>query len=244
MSTDEPGWTPPQQPPQSPYDPPAPEPSAPPAPSTYPQQPEQPQQPQPYGQPYGQPQQPYGYPQQPYGQQPYGAPAYPPQYAGYGPVDPDRRPGTVTAAAITTMVLSGITGLLTLLGLVGLLVSKDDFMDAFRDAMEEEGVTSSGTDLDTAYGAMVAVVGLFAVWCLIAIVLAIFVIRRSNGARITLVVSSVMTALLSLVAIGSLVSGITLIGAIVVIVLLFTGGANEWFARRRPMQPQPTHQPW
>lgn len=217
MSNDEPGWTPPQQPP-------------------------------PYGQagepPYGQPQQPSGYPQQPHPQQPYGAPAYPPQYAGYGPVNPDRRPGTVTAAAITTMVLSGITGLLTLLGLVGLLVSKDDVMDAIQDAMDEEGVSRSDFDVDAAYGAMVAVVGVFTVWCVIAFVLAIFVMRRSNGARITLVVSSAMAALFSLVAIRSIVSGLTLIGAIVVIVLLFVGGANDWFARRGAVQSHPTHQPW
>lgn len=242
MSTDEPGWTPPQQPPQNPYDEPAQQPASPPEPSAYPQ---------PYGQaaPTGQapplsgyPQQPYA---QPYAQQPYGAPGYPPQYAGYGPVDPDRRPGTVTAAAITTIVLSSITGLLTLLGLIGLLVSKDEFLDAFRDAMDEEGVSSSDFDLDAAYGAVVAVVGVFALWCLIAVVLAIFVLRRSNGARITLVVSAAMSALVSLVAIGSLVSAVTLIGAIAVIVLLFTGGANDWFARRGAVQQQhPTHQPW
>jgi hypothetical protein len=240
MSTDEPGWTPPQQPPQNPFDEPAQQPAGPPEPSAYPQ---------PYGQaaPTGQPGPPSGYPQQPYPQQPYpqqpyGAPAYPPQYAGYGPINPDRRPGTVTAAAITTIVLSSITGLLTLLGLIGLLVSKDEFLDAFRDAMDEEGVSSSDFDLDAAYGAVVAVVGGFALWCLIAVVLAIFVLRRSNGARITLVVSSAMTALVSLLAIGTLVSVVTLIGAIAVIVLLFTGGANDWFARRGVAQP--TQQPW
>ncbi len=55
------------------------------------------------------------------------------------------------------------------------------------------------------------------------------VLRRSNAARITLVVSSAVTALFSLLAIGSLVSAVTLLAAVAVIVLLFVGGANEWF---------------
>ena len=57
-------------------------------------------------------------------------------------------------------------------------------------------------------------------------------LRRSNAARITLVVSSAVTALVSLIGIGSGVSALTLIAAIAVIVLLFTGGAGDWFKRK------------
>jgi len=236
MSTDEPGWTPPQQNPnddaaQPPVEPT--QPTAPPGPPpAYPSQTGQPTgYPPPYGQPqppYGQPQPPYGQEQPPYGQQPY--PAYS-QYGTYGTGDPDKRPGTVTTASIITMVLSAIVGLLGLLGFVGLLVAKDDVMNAMRDAMVEQGVQED-VDLEAVYGVLLAVSLVFLAWCLIAFVLAIFVLRRSNVSRILLVVSSAVTALLSLLAIGGGVSIVTLIGSIAVIILLFTGGANEWFSRR------------
>jgi len=60
----------------------------------------------------------------------------------------------------------------------------------------------------------------------------VLVLRRSNAARITLVVSSAMTAIFSLLSITSLVSAITLLAGIAVIVLLFVGGANDWFKGR------------
>jgi hypothetical protein len=56
--------------------------------------------------------------------------------------------------------------------------------------------------------------------------------RRSNVARIGLVVSSSLTAIVSLVAITGGVSVIPLAAAIAVIVCLFTGGAGEWYRGR------------
>jgi len=256
MSTDEPSWTPPQQNPnddaaQPPVEPTPPTTGAPPAspsqtgqPAGYPP-PYGQSQPPPYGQsqpPYGQSQPPpYGQSQPPYGQEPY--PTYN-QYGTYGTGDPDKRPGTVTTASIITMVLSAIVGLLGLLGFVGLLVAKDDVIEAMRDAMVEQGVQED-VDLEAVYGVLLAVSLVFIAWCLIAFVLAIFVLRRGNVARILLVVSSAVTALLSLLAIQGGVSIVTLIGSIAVIVLLFVGGANEWFSRKGA-QPVggPTDQPW
>lgn len=196
----------------------------------------------PYGQPAGQ--DPYG--QQPpppaYGQQPpapaYGQPAYgqqPPAYAaqpGYpAPMggDPDKRPGTVTAAGIITIVFSGLSFLLFAVILVALLVAKDDVLDEIE---KSEGFQDAGISANDALGAVVGFVGVFAVWCLIATVLGFLVLRRSNGARITLVVSAAVTAVISLIGIGSGISAITLIAAVAVIVLLFTGGAGDWFKRR------------
>ena len=242
MSTDEPSWTPPQQDPnedaaQPPVEPT--QPTSPPGPP--PAYPSQTGQPTGYPPSYGQPQPPYGQPQPPYGQQP--LPAYN-QYGTYGTADPDKRPGTVTTASIVTMVLSAIVGLLGLLGFVGLLVAKDDVIDAMRDAMVEQGVQED-VDLEALYGVLVAISLGFMAWCLIAFVLAIFVLRRSNVSRILLVVSSAVTALLSLVAIGGGVSIITLIGSITVIILLFVGGANEWFSRKDTrLVGGPTRQAW
>ena len=85
---------------------------------------------------------------------------------------------------------------------------------------------------------------MFAIWAAAAVVLAIFALRRSNVARVLLTVSSAVTALLSLVAVLSLVSLVPLIAAIAVIVLLFAGGANDWYARRGPDLATAGPQPW
>jgi hypothetical protein len=203
-------------------------------------QPQQPygQQPPPQSQPYGQP--PYG--QQPYGQQPgYGQPAYgqqpygyqqAPAYQPYGVGSGDRRPGTVTAAGVITLIISGLA--LALFAIIGIVVvaAKDEFITRIEDQPGFQDVSPNDVV------AVVAVVCLvFAIWCIISMVLAVFTMRRSNGARIGLVISSVLVAILSLLGITSGGSAVTLLASIAVIVLLFTGGANEWFGRRNPGSP-------
>lgn len=217
-----------------------------PPPSGQPQQPygqQPPPQSQPYGQqPYGQPygQQPPGYGQTPYGQpqsgyvqQPYGyqAPAYSPYGAGNG----ERRPGTVTAAGVITLIFSGLT--LALFAIIGIVVvaAKDEFITRIEDQPGFQDVSPNDVV------SVVAVVCLvFAIWCIIAMVLAVFTMRRSNGARIGLVISAALVAIVSLLGITSGGSAVTLLASIAVIVLLFTGGANEWFGRRNPASPYST----
>jgi hypothetical protein len=200
---------------------------------------------------WGQPENPYGqqpYPQQPYaqpvyGQQPYGAPYQQGR-------DPEKRPGTVTGAAVTTIVLSALTLLFAAFMAVAVLVARDDFIEGFEGELTPSQRDSFNGD-DVATLVLVGVIVL-AVWCLIAIVLAVLAMRRSSVARIMLVVSAAVTIVVSLVGIAALVPALTVIAGIVVIVLLFTGGANDWYARRGQQYPQPpqqygeppTHQPW
>ena len=204
----------------------------------------------PYGQPSGQPDpagqaNPYGPPPtgQPYGQQPYGQqPQYgqqygqQPQYGQYGQppaASGDRRPGTVTAAAWITIAFSGLIAIGFGLLALAFLVARDEFVDGFDEAMRDSGTVDPGISADSAAGLVVAFLAVFAVWSVIAVVLAIFVLRRSNAARILLVISASVTALLSLLAIMSVLSALPLIAAVAVIVLLFTGGANQWFAAKK-----------
>ena len=191
-----------------------------PPPSGQPQQPYG-QQPPGYGQtPYGQPQS--GYVQQPYG---YQSPAYSP----YGANSGDRRPGSVTAAGVITLIFSGLT--LALFAIIGIVVvaAKDEFITRIEDQPGFQDVSPNDVV------SVVAVVCLvFAVWCIIAMVLSVFTMRRSNGARIGLVISSALVAILSLLGITSGGSAVTLLASIAVIVLLFVGGSNEWFGRRNP----------
>ncbi|WP_457189713.1 hypothetical protein [Nocardioides sp. P5_E3] len=163
---------------------------------------------QPYGQdPYGQ-QSPYG--QQPYGQQPAG----------------DRRPGTVTAAAWITIVFSAITAALFGFTALGLFIARDQVITEMERVPEFQ---DANIDADAAVGVLVAVILALVVWAIIAIVLGVLVMRRSNVARILLVISSAVVALFSLLGVTSGVSAVTLIAAIAVIVLLFVGGAGDWF---------------
>ncbi len=62
----------------------------------------------------------------PYGQAP------PPQpYSTYG--DPDKRPGSVTAASVISIVLASIGALLFGLVAVGLIVARGDLVEAIAD---------------------------------------------------------------------------------------------------------------
>ena len=218
-----PAYPPPQQNPygQPPTSPPTDQPASQPEPPA--SQPEQP-----FGQPapqqgYGQPQ--YGQPQ--YGQPQYGTPAPPSGYGNPTGPDPDKRPTTVTIAAVVTMVLSGITLAILVIGTAALGIARDEVVDQLEGEPGLEGI-----DPSQIVSVLFVVFGAFIVWCLIAIVLAIFAMRRSNGARIGLVVSSALTAALSLLAITSGTSIITLVAAIAVIVCLFAGGASQWYSRK------------
>jgi hypothetical protein len=159
----------------------------------------------------------------PYGQQP--------AYAGattYGQ-EPGRRPGTVTAGAWIAIVFSGLTGLL-FAGIAGAFaLAPDEFRDSFQDEWNNSGGTDVQIDVDSVIGVVIAVFLGFAVWCLIAVVLAVFVLRRSNVARILLVISSGVAAAISLVGIGSGVSIVWLGASVATIVLVFVGGAGNWF---------------
>lgn len=168
-----------------------------------------------YAQSYGQqPSQPYG---QSYGgQQPYGS----------TPARGDKRPGTVTAAAWITIVFSGLTAALFAFGGLGLLVARDEVIAEMERVPEFQ---DANIDADAAVGVLVVVLLGIVVWCLVATVLAVFVLRRSNVARILLVISASVAAVLALISITSGVSLVPLVASLATIVLLFVGGAGDWF---------------
>ena len=171
----------------------------------------------PYGQSYGQQpagQQPYGYGQQPYG----GVPAR----------SGDKRPGTVTAAAWITIVFSAITAVLFALGGLGLLVARDDVIAEMERVPEFQ---DANIDAESAVGVLVVVLLGVVIWCLVAAILAVFVLRRSNVARILLVISASVAAVFALIGITSGFSLVPLVACLATIVLLFVGGAGDWFKR-------------
>jgi hypothetical protein len=196
--------------------------------------------------PYGQPAQPPAYGQQPYGQQPYGQQPY--GATAYGAGDPDKRPGTVTAASLITIVFSVLVFALLVVAIVALAANRDEILDELWQEIRDQGTAEDLTreDLDDAWAVVLAVPVIGMIWAVIAIITASLAMKRHNWARIITVISAAMTALLSLLGIASVVSVITLIAAVAVIVLYFVGGANQWYARKRQAPPLPTGttQPW
>ncbi len=188
-------------------------------------------QPPPPANPYGQ----APFPQQPAGQQPYGETPIGDGLDMYGrPLNPtdEPRPGTVTAAGWITLVVAGLSAILYGFITIAMIVSKDDVLNEINKALAEQGSTGD-FDAESAFGVVVGVLVVVVVWCLIACALAVFAMRRSNAARYTLVVSAVVAGLLSLIGIKSAVSAIPLLACLATVILLFTGGAGDWFARRR-----------
>jgi hypothetical protein len=198
-----------------------------------------------YGQPgYGQP----GYGQQGYGQQPaYGEPGFESPYPGYVPPDQrygtyagygsvvDRRPGTVTAAAWVAIVLSAISAVLFGIVLLVLLAARSDVLDSIQKELDKQG---TDMDANSLFGGVVAVVAVIVVWSILTVVLGVMVLRRSNVARILLVISSVIVGLFSLLSMlgGGVIAVFWLGGCIVTVVLLFTGGAGAWFSSRSSLR--------
>jgi hypothetical protein len=172
-----------------------------------------------------------------YGQQPYGA-------VSYGTKDPDKRPGTVLAASIITMIFAAL-GLVSFAILAAVVQGSDEVADDLTREMEGQSGLEDYSAQDILDIMTVAFV-VFAIWCLIALVLAVFAMRRQNWARILTVISAAMSALVSLLGIASGITAVTLIAAIAAIVLYFTGGANEWYSRKNapPQLPPGTTQPW
>ena len=153
----------------------------------------------------------------------------------YGrPLGNDERPGTVTAAGWITLILSGLTALLFGFFTLAMIVAKDDIIDGDRPGSSlDAGCVPATSTPRTPTASFLVVMLVFTAWCVIACVLAVFAMRRSNVSRILLVISATVAGLLSLLAIGSVVSALWLLACIAVVVLLFTGGAGDWYARRR-----------
>jgi hypothetical protein len=130
---------------------------------------------------------------------------------------------------VLTWIGAGATALLMLMFVLVLVAGADSFIDEFDTAARDSDLTLTREQI-LAVGWSVAAVFLF--WSVASIVLAVLVVRRSNGARIGLAISAGMTVVVSLIAILSGLSAITLLLGIAAGILLFTGGANGWYRNR------------
>ncbi len=148
--------------------------------------------------------------------------------------DPDRRPATVAIAAALTWFFAGVAAIMFVLVVAMLMFAQDTLVEAMRADARFDDLNVSVDDLLAAVW-VVSAVAVF--WSVAAVTLAFLAFRRLGWARVLLAVSAGMTCLVSLLAFP--VGLLMLLPAGAVLVLLFTGGANDWYARRTRPEPPP-----
>jgi hypothetical protein len=138
-------------------------------------------------------------------------------------VVPTKRPGTLTAAGVITIVMSSFallgSGILALVFLVD------------RNSLEEdESMIELANDADVAVEDLVTALGIVgviaALLSLAALVLGVLLLRNKR-VRIPLVVLSAIAIILSLLAFP--IGLLWVIAEVLVIVFCFIGGAGAWF---------------
>ncbi len=171
---------------------------------------------------------PSGYPEQPAYPPPGGwqPPSQPPPYARIGG-PPGRRPTTVTVAAVLTWLFSGIATVGYLAVIALLLADRTQLVNRLTSDPQFRNLNITDTQMIAAVWVVSAMVIL---WAVAAMVLAFLAFRGHNWARIVLVVSAAITFVVCLAAFPFGLAHMIVAGAVVV--LLFTGGANDWFAGR------------
>ncbi|MFF6875633.1 hypothetical protein ACFY9S_10000 [Streptomyces sp. NPDC012474] len=180
----------------------------------------------PQGQPQQQPQQPgYGYPQN-QGQAPgYGYPQAPPVSPYGGPAAPTTMPGSVSAARVMMWVIVGLQVVAVVIlgiGAAAINAAKNDATVQENAALQD--LVGDSTGLIWGY----VVFGL--AWLVFAAVLATKFKSGGNGARVTIMVFAIITAVLGIYpfVIVGLVHTV-----LAVLVAVFVGNANgkAWFNR-------------
>ncbi|MEV7084255.1 hypothetical protein AB0N88_37865 [Streptomyces sp. NPDC093516] len=185
----------------------------------------------PYGQPQGQQpqqQQGYGYPQQ-QGQAPgYGYPQAPPVSPyGAGPAAPTTMPGSVSAARVMLWVIVGLQVLgvaIFAFSAIALNAAKDD--ESLKDNTAFQDLVGDSTGVIWGY----VVFGL--AWLVFAAVLATKFKNGGNGARVTILVFAIITAVLGIYPFV-IVGLVHTILAVLVAVFVGNAAGKAWFNRPR-----------
>ncbi|WP_217212221.1 hypothetical protein [Streptomyces sp. AC550_RSS872] len=194
----------------------------------------------PYGPPQGQqqpgypPQQPpaqqgYGYPQGAPQQQPgYGYPQAPPVQQAYGAGAPmTAMPGSVSAARIMLWVIVGLQAIGVVLMALGAAAAKD-----LQDSATAQESSALQDALGDSQGVLWGYAAFGVAWAIFAVVLATKFKSGGNGARVTILVFAIITAVLGIYP-------FILVGlahtVLAILVAVFVGNANgkAWFNRAR-----------
>jgi hypothetical protein len=146
---------------------------------------------------------------------------------------PTRRPSAVTWACIVTWAGSGLTALGAIASGVLLAMEPDVLLDEVHQQNPE--LAAQGVSDDLLIGVSVAMLAGFVAWAVAAAVIAVFVLRGLEWARITLLVSASTAgaAFLLGTALGAFLLALTLAACVLAVVLLVRPEVRAWFAARR-----------
>jgi hypothetical protein len=149
---------------------------------------------------------------------------------------PERRPAAVMWACVLTWVLSGTAAVMMALSALVIALQPELIFEELRRQnpdLGDQGVTDRAVQVATYVTAGVTVV-----WALVAVVLAVFVLRRAGWARIALLASAGGAGAACLVAsLGSVLMVLPAFGCAVTFSLLLRPEVRAWFAARDPMHP-------
>jgi hypothetical protein len=160
-----------------------------------------------------------------------GGPAPAPATAVTGPDMP--RPTSVMRASVLTWIFSGLTAVGLLITAVVIAVSPDTVLDDVHrrsPELEEQGISD-----DLLLAVTFVMLAAFVLWCVGAAVLAALVLRGVDWARIVLIISAAIAAVVSLVALlaGAFLLVLLLTASVATILLLVRPDTAAWFHRAR-----------
>lgn len=152
---------------------------------------------------------------------------------------PSRRPTSVTVAAWLTWVSAGIIAFVFLLVVLTLLVQRDQLL---AELHKNAQFADLGLTNQQVLGIFWVTSAVCVFWAFSAMALAVLAFRRVNLGRIGLAISAGLAGAVCLFAVPF--GWPHAVAAFATVVLLFRGGANQWYAGRDvpPGPPQPPTQ--
>lgn len=147
------------------------------------------------------------------------------------------RPSAVTWACILTWAGSGITALGAIASGVLLALQPDVLLDQVHEQNPE--LDAQGISDDLLIGVTFAMLAGFVAWAVAAAVVAVFVLRGLEWARITLIISAATAGAVFLLGsvLGAFLLALTLATCAMTVVLLVRPEVRAWFATARGQQP-------
>lgn len=147
------------------------------------------------------------------------------------------RPSAVTWACILTWAGSGLTALGAIASGVLLALQPDVLLDQVHEQNPE--LDAQGISDDLLIGVTFAMLAGFVAWAVAAAVVAIFVLRGFEWARITLIISAATAGAVFLLGsvLGAFLLALTLATCAMTVVLLVRPEVRAWFASVRGQQP-------
>jgi len=143
------------------------------------------------------------------------------------------RPTAVMRASVLTWIFSGLTAVGLMITAAVIAVSPDTVLDDVHrrsPELEEQGISD-----DLLLAVTFVMLAAFVLWCVGAAVLAALVLRGVDWARIVLIISAAIAAVVSLVALlaGAFLLVLLLTASVATILLLVRPDTAAWFHRSR-----------